>query len=285
MSQIGTEKEAGVSRDTAVYEISDIDPGIYRVQTPSGIGVIPLCDTDNRYSTGDRIQTQKGLKAIWSMYEWPVLRLENPPKGQSAGIGGNTNVIWLSDSTDDPGFMYELSTSDFSVISSGDCPDDNPRGTGGDENTIWHCAEYPDEIYELSASDFSTLRTTDAIADYPRGIGGNGSVIWHCDPGKKKVYELSTSDFSVVRSGDTPGLGSGGIGGNENTIWYCESNSKKAYELSITDFSVIRSGSTYGSGPTGIGGDGGTIWHCNDEVGSGNDKICELATNWYERCV
>jgi len=66
-----------------------------------------------------------------------------------SGIGGDANTIWHCDFGTDK--VYELSTTDFSVIRSAASPGGYGYGIGGDANTIWHCDADIDLIYELYA--------------------------------------------------------------------------------------------------------------------------------------
>ena len=65
------------------------------------------------------------------------------------GIGGDSNTIWHNDANSDQ--IYELDTSDFSVIQQAASPYSNPSGIGGDANTIWHNDTGLDQVFELDA--------------------------------------------------------------------------------------------------------------------------------------
>jgi len=178
-------------------------------------------------------------------------------------------VIWHCDY--DAHKVYELSTSDLSVVRSASSPDSLPWGIGGDTDTIWLCDSDADKVYELSTTDLSVIRSASSPSTSPSGIGGDANVIWHCDNNFDRVYELSTTDFSVVRSASSPTSSPMGIGGDVDVIWHCELVT--VYELSTTDFSVVRSASPT-SVPRGIGGDTDTIWYSD----AGADKVYELST-------
>jgi len=187
------------------------------------------------------------------------------------GIGGDSTVIW---GCNDSSTVYELSTTDLSVVRSASSPSTNPYGIGGDPTVIWHSDWGVDRVYELSTTDFSVVRSANSPYTYPYGIGGDSSVIWHCDNGNHYVYELSTTDFSVVRWGHAPGNGTTGIGGDPTVIWYCDYGVGRVYELSTTDFSVVRSASSPSTNPRGIGGKYNVIWHCD----ASTSKVYELST-------
>ena len=159
-----------------------------------------------------------------------VLREATTPHTRPDGIGGDSNVIWHCDY--DAEKVYELSTTDFSVVRSTSSPSSGPSGIGGDSNVIWHCDSDTDKVYELSTTDFSVVRSASSPYGFPSDIGGDSNVIWHCDYDADKVYELSTTDFSVVRSASSPYVSPTGIGGDTNVIWHCDYATEKVYELS-----------------------------------------------------
>lgn len=75
------------------------------------------------------------------------LRSATSPSSSPYGIGGDANTIWHCDASAD--LIYELSTTDFSVVRSAASPSSSSSGIGGDANTIWHCDYNADLIYEL----------------------------------------------------------------------------------------------------------------------------------------
>jgi len=200
------------------------------------------------------------------------------------GIGGTSNVIWLSadDSQDSWQWptndkIHELSTVDFSSIRSarppGPYPYNLPYGIGGDENVIWYChyywvyPSYRFRAHELSTTDFSSIKS--AYVPAYAGIGGDANTVWLCDNDPKTVYELSTTDFSVIRSASVsvsyPPLG---IGGNADHIWLGTWRSWQSgsniHELSTTDFSVIKEASAPTGYLRGAGGDSDIVWVCDE---------------------
>jgi len=214
------------------------------------------------------------------MSEFPIIRYASSPSSQPYGVGGDANTIWLCDPNTDR--IYELSTTDFSVIRSALSPwlpyglGRAPEGIGGDANTIWFC-DTQWTVFELSTTDFSVIRSALKWPGYgyPRGIGGDANTIWSCDSGNK-YYELSTTDLSTIRSASSPSRPEG-IGGDANTIWSSHSGGA-IYELSTIDFSAIRYDSL-GGHPYGIGGDADVIWCTIVGCGPyGCQMIYELST-------
>ncbi len=153
------------------------------------------------------------------------------PSTMPCGIGGDSAKIWHSDTTADQ--IYELATTDFSVVRQAASPGTSPAGIGGDSAKIWHCDLAADQIYELATTDFSVVRQAASPGTLPYGIGGDSAKIWHCDPGAPQVYELSTTDFSVVRQAASPSTEPKGIGGDSAKIWHCDSAADQIYQLSI----------------------------------------------------
>jgi len=82
------------------------------------------------------------------------------------------SVIWHCDYYADR--VYELSTTDFSVVRYAASPSAAPAGVGGDAEKIWYCDYGVDIIYELSAVDFSVVRSGISPSAAPYGIGGKG---------------------------------------------------------------------------------------------------------------
>jgi len=206
-----------------------------------------------------------------------VLRSADTPRldGYPGAIGGDANTIWYSDYSL-PEKVYELSTTDFSVVRSASSPQGQGLGMGGDADTIWYSESNPyKRDYELSTTDFSVVRSADQQTAYASvGLGGKADVIWQSNYWRDKIYELSTTDFSDVRGGNSPYIGSAGIGGNADTIWHSDVDADVVYELSNTDFSVVRSANSPGDLPEGIGGTSNIIWHCDQAL----DKIYELSS-------
>jgi len=199
-----------------------------------------------------------------------VQRQAASPSSVPHGIGGDANTIWHNDYSSDQ--IYELDTSDLSVIRQAASPSSSLTGIGGDANTIWHNDTSSDQIYELDTSDLSVIRQASSPSGDPSGIGGDANTIWHNDYSSDKVYELDTSDLSVIRQAASPSSSPSGIGGDANTIWHNDFSSDKVYELDTSDLSVIRQAASPSSTNTGIGGDANTIWH-ND---TSSDQIYEL---------
>ena len=73
------------------------------------------------------------------------------PEGLPFGIGGDIGCIWHCDLGED--LVYELSTTDFSVVRMTASPASEPRGIGGDIAAIWHCDSVTDLIYELGGAE------------------------------------------------------------------------------------------------------------------------------------
>lgn len=169
--------------------------------------------------------------------------------------------------------LYELNTSDFSVDRSGHPQGAFANGIGGTDTVIWHCDNQTDDVYELSPSDFSAVQTRNAPDTVPSGIGGDDNIVWHTDGANKKIYELSPTDLSIVRTDNTPGNRSpSGMGGAANVIWFCEYTTNDVYELSKTDFSVLQSANSPGTSTNGIGGSPSKLWHCDRNT----DMVYEL---------
>ncbi|GAI62556.1 unnamed protein product, partial [marine sediment metagenome] len=166
------------------------------------------------------------------------------------------------------------------IIRSGNSPDSQPLGIGGNASKIWHCGAYNDKVYELSTTDFSVAKQANSPAVSPAGIGGDSSKVWHCDTGTDLIYELSTSDLSVVRSSSSPSTWPCGIGGDSAKIWHLDADAHKVYELSVSDFSVVRQATATGrsEGVQGIGGKTDVIWYCAENE-SYVSKLHELSTS------
>ena len=86
---------------------------------------------------------------------------DSPDSSRGWGIGGDSSVIWHCGTSTDK--IYELDTSDFSVIRSAYGPAGLVRGIGGNSSVIWHCGNnYPRIIYELdTAGTPSTFHVND----------------------------------------------------------------------------------------------------------------------------
>lgn len=204
-----------------------------------------------------------------------VITWHTVPANSWAGIGGDTSVVWHANPQND--VIYELSTSDLSVVRSNSSPSDCIGGIGGNGSKIWACERNEGwDVYELSITDFSSVRSALGPGTVPYGIGGDSSKIWHCDYVTDLFYELSTSDFSSVRSGNLPGVDGTGAGGDASTIWHCDSGTDRVYELSLTDFSVVRYAGSPSTIANGIGGTTNVMWHCD----SNTDYAYELFTGF-----
>lgn len=190
----------------------------------------------------------------------------NSPGSHPTGVGGDANTIWHQDNATDR--VYELSTTDFSVVRQGDVGDPSiiGVGVGGDANTIWFLDV--NLVYELSTTDFSVIRsdTAPGTNPIPRGVGGDASTIWYCESGQDTVHKLSTTDFSSIRSASSPDSWPFGIGGSSTRIWHCDYTENKVYELSTADFSTVLSANSPSSEPVGIGGDDRAIWHSDSNT-------------------
>jgi hypothetical protein len=192
------------------------------------------------------------------------------PDSDPRGIGGNSQVVYHTDNNVD--MLYELSTSDLSVVRSAATPIETPRGIGGTTNTVWFVSNFDDKVYELDPSDFSVVRSDNAPGGSPTGIGGDDNTIWHSQD-SNDVYELDTTDFSVIRQSTTSGNSASGIGGDSNSIYVGDSFDDIVRELDTSDFSTVRSRTAYDS-PKGIGGDGNTIWY-TDNIEAVNYRLAE----------
>lgn len=247
--------------------------GIAKISRPAGVWQVPL------YPTGD-VGSRLRMQANSDIYAVPTsnwnTRLSSSPESYPNGVGGTTNTIWLGD---DGGFgntgtIYELSPSDFSVVSSAASPNTAGFGTGGDGSTIWHCDYDSDKVYELDSSDFSVVRSAGTLTD-PYGIGGDAKTIWACT--NPDVYELSTTDLTTVRSTGSPNSDSYGIGGTGNTIWHTSGfTDDQVSEMLPSDLSVRKTHASPTITPWGMGGDDNTVWHSELE----NDRVYELM--WLE---
>lgn len=207
-----------------------------------------------------------------------VIRLAQSPYTYPRGIGGDSTTIWHSDTSQDR--IYELSTTDLSVIRSVSAYGSGPLGIGGNANVIWHNEFSPvgappyNQVYELSIIDFSSIRNANAPGtNAVRDIGGDENTIWFCQYLMSGgLHELSITDFSSIRTGNAFSWAATGIGGNANVIWHCDDSQNRTYELSTSDFSSIRYASSPSSSPGGIGGNTSVIWHSD----CSSDKIYEL---------
>ena len=200
-----------------------------------------------------------------------VIQSRSSPSGNPFGIGGDINTIWHCDYS--AYRLYEVNTSDLSVIRSVHSTYSNPSGMGGDANTIWLCyLAWTFRLYEVNTSDLSLIRYASSPGGDPHGIGGDANTIWHSDDDAYRLYELNTSDFSVIRIAPSSSGHPYGIGGDANTIWYCDYLINEIRELATSDFSAIRCVGSPSNDGTGIGGDVSTIWHCDTSI----NKIYEL---------
>ena len=174
----------------------------------------------------------------------------------------------------------EVSDEDFSIIRSATAVTSNPRGIGGDADTIW----YGDpvigggRVYHISTVDFSSLAFGSLTS--LTGAGGDADVLWATKdtfPAPGKIYEVNKAALNtILRQANSPGRAFGDIGGTPDLIWHCDQFLGNVYELSSVDFSVIRSAaSPYTTSAFGMGGNAGAIYHTKT---GGAGEFAELST-------
>jgi len=154
-----------------LYELSTVDFSVIRSRTS------PFVDTGGIGGNAEKVWYTDPSDTIYELSPSDLSTIREAPSPQigASGIGGAIDIIWFSASVVVDGLnIYELSTEDFSVIRSAPAP--GVAGykveSGGDSNTIWHCAYAVNRIYELSVEDFSIIRESPSPSTGPSGIGG-----------------------------------------------------------------------------------------------------------------
>jgi len=104
-----------------------------------------LSDT-KRNAIGSNL-SPTGISKVLYFGEEATWKTVASPSTTPSGIGGDSSVIWHCDTNADQ--VYELSTTDFSVVRSASSPNISPSGIGGDPSVIWHCDADADQVYQL----------------------------------------------------------------------------------------------------------------------------------------
>ena len=245
MSLQGRRKIVGsgsVTYSVGAYEAADVSPGIRRAYFDSTVCVFPLVDAGYIDAIPRYIQAGSTTKAYVEVEHWPHLRTgPDYPDWGSLNIGGSSSVIWFIGQYDYDPHAGEISPSDFSIIRHSQVSYRKWTRIGGDENVIWGCDTYNEDLMEIDTTDFSVIRSKTNIVR--QGLDGSFNVIWATN--YDYVEERSPSDFSVVQTkrytfidGNYPAT----PGGNQNTLWLCDGHNYMNYEVYPSDLTIYRDG-------------------------------------------
>ena len=214
--------------------------------------------------------------------------------GDPAGVWGNADTIWVSNSpngeTDgDKIFAYDRSTSlrdedkDFNTLSS--AGNNSPARIWSDGETMFVVDSFDDKVYAYNMDDKARDDSKDiALAadnGSPQGIWGNGETIWVSDTSGDKVYA-----YKRVEDPDTPdneygmrdtdrdfntlnAAGNSLVRGiwSDGTDMFVADNglaNAKVFAYSMSDMSHRPARGfnldEENGGPAGVWGDDGTLW-------------------------
>lgn len=161
--------------------------------------------------------------------------------GDPRGVGGKSDVVWHVDRVKER--VYELDTSDLSIIRNGDASFD-PRGAGGNNSDLFTANQ--------------------------NNVDGN-----------PRMRRRDPSDFSIIVNEPTPSgneFVSYGMGGNSNHSWFFDGGTGDTYELAPSDLSIVQQCNPGPTDPRGCGGDEKSIFLTGSENGA--DRLQEDATGY-----
>ena len=202
--------------------------------------------------------------------------------GLPRDIWSNGATMWVSDSTDDKIYAYNLATKardpgkDFNTLA--DAGNTHAIGIWSDGETMWVADDTDNKIYAYnlatkardSGKDFNSLAdagNTDAI-----GIWSDGTTMWVVDNVDDKIYAYnlatkardSGKEFNTLgAAGNTDAIG---IWSNGATMWVSDRTSDKIYAYNLAtktqdsgkEFNTLSDAGN--RVPLGIWSDGDTMW-------------------------
>ena len=198
------------------------------------------------------------------------------------GIWSDDETMWVSDSTDDKIYAYNLATKlrdagkDFNTLA--DAGNTNPTAIWSDSTTMWVADNGDDKIYAYNLAtklrdagkDFNTLSAAGNNAPY--GIWSDGETMWVADSsdGKIYAYNLATKERDSGKDFDTltdaGNTSPRGIWSDRVTMWVADSSDDKIYAYILAtkerdsdrDFNTLSAAGN--TNPYGIWSDGETMW-------------------------
>ncbi len=198
------------------------------------------------------------------------------------GIWSDGTTMWVSDTTDDKLYAYNLSTKsqdagkDFDTL--GAAGNTAPAGMWSNGTTIWVADREDAKIYAYNLSN----QTRDAAKDIgglgaagntaPAGMWSNGTTIWVADSTDVKLYAYNLSSGTRDVSKDINTLAAAGntdpydIWSDGTTMWISDGEDGKLYAYNLStktrdsgkDFNTLAAAGN--TAPTGIWSDGTTMW-------------------------
>lgn len=151
------------------------------------------------------------------------------------------SVIWNASDNDDT--IYEVDSTDGSVLSSFASPETVTRGLAVDESgNVWNVGGLNDTIYKLDPSDGSVLSSFASPGAIPQGlaIDGDGNL-WNSDSDDATLYKLNTSG-SQLGSISSPGTDPRGLAvDRDGNLWNADDSGDTVYKVDPADGTVLTS--------------------------------------------
>ena len=197
------------SSDFSIVRSSASTPGIQ----PNGIGG---SDEVIWYSDFNTL-----LNYEISPTDFSTVRSVSVPTANPQGIGGKASVIWYLNEPSISASVYELDTSDFSIIRKGSKATASNKSfdVGGDVCVILYAEEIDNQTwYVVDAADFSIDVSRSATADFgtnPHGCGGTKNAMWTSEKDSGTLIQLDPNNsLATVKSVIDAAGGADFIGGD-----------------------------------------------------------------------
>ena len=173
-----------------------------------------------------------------------------------SAIWGNSNIIWVADSTDDKVYAYNLYK--------------NSLNNSEVKDSLENISAKPFSGIRDSSEDFDTLSA--AGNNNPEGIWSNGITMWVIDPTDVKIYAYvlstkardSSKDFDTLRAAGN--ISPAGLWSDGTTMWVSDNTFDTIYAYvlatkardSSKDFNTLSAAGN--NNPEGIWSDGTTMY-------------------------
>jgi hypothetical protein len=161
------------------------------------------------------------------------------------GLTWDGSSFWAVSHEDS--IIYELNSSDGSIISS--FPSPNPgtvetgcEGMAWDGEYLWYADSDLDRIFQLNSTDGTEVYSFSSPGSKPQGLAWDGSDLWHFDQITDLVYKLNPADGSIILSFSAPGNGQGDLAWDGTYLWMSRNGADRIYKINITNAPIAIAG-------------------------------------------
>jgi len=194
-----------------------------------------------------------------------------PSPSSPFGLTWDGEYLWLGSYS---GILYQLDSSDGSIVKQMDAPGTIASGLAWDWRALWVSDRDADVIDRMDPETGAVLSTLTAPESWPGGLGWDGWDLWHSNYySPSHIYYLDHVTGDILNDFPAPQERGMGITWDGISLWNADYIQGNIHELDPVTGSVINSFASPDDSPHDLAYDGHYLWVV---IGGGSNAVYQI---------